>query len=108
MTIMKRMRTRVFTIVLCAAISAAIPATPAAADVKITVTFAAGGAASGFYLFFYYSSGFKSDWQNKRFDSPALLNYSQEGWQVKPPVLHFTGDNNKNTVSYAEIIRIRF
>jgi hypothetical protein len=83
---MKRVRKIQFIIVLCTAI----------------------GAACGFYLFFAYSSGFTFDGKNTHIDSPALLNYSPEGWNVKPPVLQFAGDNKKNTVPYAEILRIRF
>lgn len=105
---MKKTQKIVLTIALCASICAAMPATNALAEVRVTVTFAAGGAACGFYLFFSYSSGFTADLQNTQFDSPALLNYSAEGWQVKPPMLQFTGDNNKSIMPYAEIIRIRF
>lgn len=105
---MKRVSKILVTIILCAAIGAAFPTTYATAEVKVTVTFAVGGVACGFYLFFAYSSGFTLDGQYTYIDSPALLNYSPEGWKIKPPVLQFTGDNNKNTVPYAEIFRIRF
>jgi hypothetical protein len=105
---MKRMRKILLAIALCIAISASTPISSALADVRVTVTFAVGGAAGGLYFFFSYSSGYMADWQNKIFDTPALLNYSPEGWQVKPPLLQFTGTEDKNSVPYAEIIRIRF
>jgi hypothetical protein len=44
---MQRVRKIVLIIVLCAAIIMAIPATKAEAEVRVTVTFAAGGAALG-------------------------------------------------------------
>jgi hypothetical protein len=102
------MRKILLAIALCTAISASAPISSALADVRVTVTFAVGGAACGLYFFFSYSSGYMADLQNKIFDTPALLNYSPEGWQVKPPLLQFTGTKDKNSVHYAEIIRIPF
>jgi hypothetical protein len=106
--VMKQLKKIALAIMVCITIHASMLLTQAAADVKVTVTFAAGGVACGFYLFFAYASGFTADWQNTQFNSPALLNYSAGSWQVKPPLLLFIGDNNKNSISYAEIIRIRF
>jgi len=97
-----------FMIALCAAMVTTIPVTDAEADVRITITFAAGGAACGFYLFFYYSSGFVADWQDKQSDALALFNLSNAGWQVRPPSLQFIGNRNTCYTPYLEIIRIRF
>jgi hypothetical protein len=105
---MKRVRKILLIIGLCAAIITAIPATNAEAEVRVTVTFAAGGAACGVYFFFYFSSRFTGDWQNKQSDATALFNHSPEGWQVRPPSLQFIEDHQKGYTPYADIIRIRF
>ncbi len=96
------------TIVLCAVMITAIPVKDAEADVRITITFAAGGVACGFYFFFYYSSGFIADWQNKQSDNTALFNHSGAGWEVRPPSLQFAEYRNTGYTPYVEIIKIRF
>ena len=106
--LMKLLRKMVFATILCIAIIAATPVTKAAADVRITVTFAAGGAACGVYFFFAFSSRITHDWQNNQSDTMALFNQSPEGWQVRPPALQFVDNHDKGYIPYAEIIRIRF
>lgn len=106
---MKRPAKIVFAIVLCIAIITAVPATKAeAADVQITVTFAAGGVACGVYFFFAYSSSLAGDGKLIQPDSAALFNLGPEGWQVRPPLLQFGENHDKGYTPYAEILRIRF
>ena len=96
------------TVVLYAAMIMAIPVTDADADVRITITFAAGGVACGFYFFFYYSSSLIDDWQNNQSENTALFNHSPAGWQVRPPSLQFVEDRNTGYTPYVEIIKIHF
>jgi hypothetical protein len=105
---MKLLRKMVLAVILCIAVITATPVTKAAADVRITVTFAAGGAACGVYFFFIFSSRITNDWQNNQYDTVGLFNRSPEGWQVRPPTLQFTDNYHKGYTPYAEIIRIRF
>jgi hypothetical protein len=105
---MKLLRKMVLAIILCIAVITAAPVSKAVADTRITVTFAAGGAACGVSFFFILSSSITNDWQNNQYDTMALFNRSPEGWQVRPPTLQFTDNYQKGYTPYAEIIRIRF
>lgn len=104
---MKRAKKTMF-IVLLIAVIIATPVSDAISGVKVTVTFAAGGAACGAYFFFIFTSGESTSWQNVHPDAKAILNYSPKGWQMRVPSLMYIDDRNAGVIPYTEIIRIRF
>ena len=86
--------------------SAFIP--DARADVRVTVTFVAGGVAGGVYFLFYLSTGNASNWKNALTDTTALFNHNQEGWRVGYPQLMFVEGGRSTYTPYMEIIKFQF
>lgn len=78
------------------------------ADVRVTITFAAGGIAGGMYFFFYYSTGHYLNIPFEPADPHALLTHTEKGWRIDVPHLNFTGSDPAGTTPYLDIIKIRF
>lgn len=104
-----KLSTLSFIIAICFVVVMAIPASDAMADVRVTVTFAAGGVACGFYVFFYLTSGYMSERLNG-FDegTAALLNFSPHGWQVRPPDLNYMEYGGTGHMPYINMIQFQF
>jgi hypothetical protein len=104
---MKRAKKILFLLLLIAAMIGTT-VSDAISGVKVTVTFAAGGAACGAFFFFIFTSGGSKSWHNTDTDARAILNYSPEGWQMRFPTLMYANDRDVGVIPYTEIIRIRF
>jgi hypothetical protein len=90
----------VFLIFMC------IPA--ARADVRVSVTFAAGGVAGGIYFFFYYSTGHHLSAPFDPVDPHALFTHTENGWRLDVPHLNFTENDPAGITPYVDVIKIRF
>jgi hypothetical protein len=104
-----KLSTLSFIVAICLVVVMAIPASDVMADVRVTVTFAAGGIACGFYVFFYLTSGYMPERLNG-FDegTTALLNFSTTGWQVRPPDLNYMEYGGAGHVPYINMIQFQF
>ena len=104
-----RKRPRILTVLLalCLILAVTAPASESCADVKITVTFAAGGVVGGIYFFIYFSTGnFNMPLESP--DKTALLNLGPEGWQPGVPWLKLTGAAQGPLTPYLDILQFRF
>jgi len=98
-----------FIVAICLVVVMAIPASDAMADVRVTVTFAAGGVACGFYAFFYLTSGYMSESQHGLGEeTAALLNFSTTGWHIRPPDLNYMGYGGTGHMPYINMIQFQF
>jgi len=98
----------VYMMILCLALVVSMPADDALGDVRVTVTFAAGGVACGFYLFVHLSSGYISEMHDDRERTTALFNLDREGWHIKMPALKHAGDGRNGYTPYIDIFQLRF
>ena len=105
---MKRVRRIFILVVLFLALMISAPVSGAGADVKITVTFVAGGVAGGVYFLFYLSTGNASNWQYDLTNTTALFNHNQKGWRVGYPQLMFVEGGSSTYIPYMEIIKFQF
>jgi hypothetical protein len=110
----KRICVMVFLMLLGQAMLSPLCVPQAWADARVTVTFAAGGAACGAYFFFHFvlrSSLLTDDYQN---DATALFNYAPDGWHIKYPSLNFienerlTMPGQKDSPGTAQIEIVKF
>jgi len=92
---------------LCLILAITAPASESCADMKITVSFAAGGVACGIYFFISFSTGnFNMPLESP--DKTALLNLGPEGWQPGVPWLKLTGAAPGPLTPYLDILQFRF
>jgi hypothetical protein len=88
----------------------------AMADTRITITFAAGGAACGIYYFFRFTFRSSLAMEPFRDDTAALANYGPGGWLLDYPSLKFVrdeqlriiGPGNAPEIALMELLRLRF
>jgi len=92
-----------------------ISASEAEAETRVTITFAAGGAACGIFLLLRFTFT-ESLIQEHRNEAAALFNRGPEGWEVAFPSIsttrseHFkmiSGEQSPDTVQL-ELLRFRF
>jgi len=105
---MKCIRRIFILVVLFLALMISVPVSGAGADVKITVTFVAGGVAGGVYFLFYLSTGNAPNWQYDLTNTTALFNHNHDGWKVGYPRLMFVESSRSTYTPYMEIIKIQF
>lgn len=88
----------------------------AAADTRITITFAAGGVACGVYYFFRFSYSSSLAMKPYQDDTAALFNHGPEGWHIELPSLNVTRDEHLKMLppgdspetAHIELLRVRF
>lgn len=108
-TMLTKLSTLSFIVAICLVVVTSIPASDAMADVLVTVTFAAGGIACDFYIFFYVKSDYMPERQSGFGEgAAALFNFSPHGWQVRSPDLHYMAYGGTNHMPYINMIQFQF
>src|SRR5574340_803716 len=90
----KRICTMMAVILFCQLFFLPLSASEAAADTRVTVTFAAGGVACGVYFFLRLTFGSSMAIQPYQSDANALFNHGPEGWQINSPSLRFSSNEH--------------
>lgn len=102
--------TKIAKTLLIMAVILLFPGNVFAADVKVTVTVAVGGAiGGGMYFFLVYSTGnFTPGLDLNQKMHQAVFTYGADGWTTKAPIPTFIKPMGGNFSPYLELVRIRF
>lgn len=84
-------------ILLSQALFLPLSASEAKADTRVTITFAAGGVACGFFFFLRFTLGGSLIPQHHP-DKSALFDHGTEGWEISIPSVHFLRDNERSMI----------
>ena len=99
------------TFLIFTAIILLFPGVVFAAEAKITVTIAVGGAiGGGLYFFLAYSTGnFAPGFDLNQRMRQAVFTFGPDGWKTKAPIPIFIKPVGEKIFSpYMELVRIRF
>ena len=85
-----------------------LPPSDATGEVRVTITFVAGGIVGGVSLFIYIASGGRSNLLVDEGGAKAFLNYGSDGWNLSYPSLAFADAGENDPIPYLQIINVRF
>jgi len=85
-----------------------LPPSDARGEVRVTITFVAGGIVGGVSLFIYIASGGKSGLLVDDGGAKAFLNYGSDGWNLSYPTMAFAEAGKNDPIPCLRIINVRF